>query len=134
VHNWTNHLCNALQHLSFTQSAADCCWFLYRDCLDFCSEIQENIDQLITELSKTYILQHEGDISAFLEVQVLAKDPSSEPIICTWPVLQIIKDIAFDEFSEGEYSPVDVILYANPKCLTVQPTKELTSDSYVYSD
>jgi hypothetical protein len=76
------HLCNGLKDLNFTQFSTGYCLFLQQDCIvivhvDDClifNPQMDTINQLIKDLSKTYILQSKGDISAYLGVQV-NKDP-----------------------------------------------------------
>jgi hypothetical protein len=72
------------------------------------------IDDLITTLNKAFLLQDEGDVSAFLGVQV-RKDPKTKMISLSQPGLieQVIKDVGLDEHSKGKSTPADSNLYAD---------------------
>ncbi len=90
----------------------DCILVVYvDDCLIFSKE-SSTIDQLIQSLSKTFLLQDEGDVSAFLGVQI-QKDKITKTISLTQPGLieQVIKDVGLDQYSKGKDTPVDSILY-----------------------
>lgn len=93
----------------------DCILLVYvDDCLIF-SPLASVIDTLISNSGKTSILQDEGDVSAFLGVQV-KKDTNQRAIILTQPSLiaQIIKDVGLNQFSTGWHTPTDSILHADP--------------------
>jgi hypothetical protein len=80
--NWFKHLTNGLLQQGFTQSKTDSCLFLRNDCIlvvyvDDClifSQSDTIINDLIKELSETFLLQDEGDVSAFLRVKT-SKEP-----------------------------------------------------------
>jgi histone deacetylase 1/2 len=90
------------------------------DCLLFAPE-QMMLDNVISDLSKRYILQNEGDVSAYLGIQV-TKDPKAKTITLSQPGLikQLIQDIDLDGLSNGKDTPADGILYADtnglPRC------------------
>lgn len=120
--NWYKHLTNGLVTQGFTQSKVDSCLFLRKDCIivvyvDDClifAPSEETINKLIQSLSNNFLLQDEGDVSAFLGVQV-QKDTNTKTISLTQPGLieQVIKDIGLDDFSKGRDTPADSILYAD---------------------
>jgi hypothetical protein len=66
------------------------------------------IDNLIADLSKKKSLQDEGDVNAFLGVQI-TKDPVNKTITFTQPNLiqQIIQDVGLSVSSNSKDSPVD---------------------------
>jgi hypothetical protein len=76
--NLFKHLTVGLKKQGFTPSKTDSCLFLRRDCIlavyvddSLIFAKNDNMTQkLIQELSKTYLLQDEGDVSAFLRVQI----------------------------------------------------------------
>ncbi len=74
----------------------------------------DTINGLIKALSSTFILQDEGDVSAFLGVQV-RKDPATKMITLPQPGLieQVIKDVGLDNFSKGHETPANSIFYAD---------------------
>jgi len=122
AHNWFNHLRDGLLRLGFCQSQADCCLFLRQDCIiliyvNDCllfAPSKSPIDQVILTLSKTYNLQDEGDVSAYLGVQV-TKDSDHGTITLTQPGLieQVIKDVGLTDFSKGKETPADSVLHAD---------------------
>ncbi len=88
--NWYKHLTEGLLSEGFTQSKVDCCLFLRHDCIivvyvDDCLIFTPSntiIDTLIKALSSKFLLQDEGDVSAFLGVQV-KKDAATRTITLT---------------------------------------------------
>ncbi len=118
--NWFKHLTNGLIAEGFMQSKTDSCLFLRNDCIiivyvDDClifSKDDATIDKLIQQLSKTFLLQDEGDVSAFLGVQI-TKDTSTKTLHLLQPGLieQVIKDVGMDKYSKGKDTPVDSILH-----------------------
>ncbi len=121
--NWFKHLTNGLLNQGFTQSKTDCCLFLRHDCIlvvyvDDClifARSDDTISSLIQSLSSTFLLQDEGDVSAFLGVQI-AKNPLTKTITLTQPGLiqQIINDVGITKFAKGKDTPVDSILHSDP--------------------
>jgi hypothetical protein len=88
------------------------------DCLFF-SPNSSTIDSVIANLSKTFKIKDEGDVSAFLGIQI-SKDPSTKTISLTQPGLieQIIKDVGITLTSNGKDTPADAILHPDK---TVHP-------------
>jgi hypothetical protein len=121
--NWFKLLAKGLNQEGFTQSKTDSCLFLRYDCIivvyvDDClffSPFATVIDKVIVSLSKTFKLKDEGNVSAFLGVQI-AKDSKTKSISLTQPSLieQIIRDVGITQFSKGKETPVDGILYPDP--------------------
>jgi hypothetical protein len=121
--NWFKMLSSGLQAEGFIQSTTDSCLFLRHDCIivvyvDDClffSPRASTINQVITSLLRTFKLKDEGDVSAFLGVQI-AKDPSAKTISFTQPGLinQLIKDVGITEASNGKDTPADSILHSDP--------------------
>jgi hypothetical protein len=72
------------------------------------------VTQLIKCLSKTFLLQDEGDVSAFLGVQN-SKNPTTKTTTLTQPGLiqQIINEIGLGKFAKGKDTPVDSILHSD---------------------
>jgi hypothetical protein len=121
--NWFKLLAEGLNREGFTQSKTDSCLFLRSDCIivvyvDDCLFFSPSvtvIDKVILSLSKTFKLKDDGDVSAFLGVQI-AKDSKTKSISLTQPSLieQIIRDVGITQFSKGKETPVDGILYPDP--------------------
>jgi len=120
--NWFRKLTEGLKKEGFVQSATDTCLFLRHDCLivvyvDDCLFFSPNsttIDCVIQSLSKTFKLKDEGDVSAFLGVQI-QKDTGRKIISFTQPGLieQVIRDVGITSISKGKDTPVDCILHAD---------------------
>jgi hypothetical protein len=111
-----------LLHLGFQQSGTDSCLFLRNDCIlvvyvDDClifAKQDKTIDVLIKRLSKDFLLQDEGDVNAFLGVQI-DKDAFTKTVTLIQPALiqQVLQDIGITPSSKGKDTPVDAILYAD---------------------
>jgi hypothetical protein len=118
--NWFKMLSAGLRREGFVQSTTDTCLFLRHDCIivvyvDDClffAPQRSTIDAAITSLSKIFKLKDEGDVSAFLGVQI-AKDPKAKTITFTQTGLidQIIRDVSITATSKGKDTPVDSILH-----------------------
>jgi hypothetical protein len=118
--NWFKMLSEGLIAEGFVQSTTDSCLFLCNDCVivvyvDDClffSPKSTTIDTVIASLSKIFKLKDEGDVSAFLGVQI-TKDSHNRTISFTQPGLinQIIRDVGILTSSKGKETPVDSILH-----------------------
>jgi hypothetical protein len=121
--NWFKHLTNGLLNQGFTQTKTDSCLILQKDCIlvvyvDDClifSQSDTVINDLITALSSSFLLEDKGDVSAFLGVQI-TKDPTTKTISLTQPGLiqQVINNICMNKFAKGKDTPVDSILHSDP--------------------
>jgi hypothetical protein len=121
--NWFKHLTAGLLKEGFKQSKTDCCLFLRNDCIlviyvDDClifSKSDDVINNLIKVLSTSFILQDEGDVSAFLGVQI-KQDSINKTLELSQPGLiqQVINDIGMTIHGKGKETPVDSILHADP--------------------
>jgi len=120
--NWFLHLTQGLLKLGFHQSTTDNCLFIRDDCIlvvyvDDCLIFAKDdavINDLIKALSVAFLLQDEGDVNAFLGVQI-RKDPKTKTLTLTQPNLiqQILHDIGFCGQSKGKETPTDSILHAD---------------------
>jgi len=72
------------------------------------------IDSIIADLSKSFLLQDEGDVNAFLGVQI-HKDPVTKTITFTQPNLiqKILRDVGISSSSTTKETPANSILYAD---------------------
>jgi len=121
--NWFKMLSAGLRAEGFIQSTTDSCLFLRNDCIivvyvDDClffAPTASTTDSVITALSKNFKLKDEGDVSAFLGVQI-RKHPVSKTISFTQPGLidQLLRDLRVTEASVGKDTPVDSILHPDP--------------------
>jgi hypothetical protein len=118
--NWFHHLTKGLLRQGFIQSKTDSCLFLRKDCIlavyvDDClifSKSDDVINTLIKELSKEFLLQDEGDVNAFLGVQI-KKDVTKKTITFTqWHLIQqILHNLGLHGTSNGKDTPADAILH-----------------------
>jgi hypothetical protein len=123
AHNWFQHLKRGILAQGFHQSDIDPCLFLRSDCimilytddtLIFARE-DSTIDQLIKDLSSTFLMEDQGTVNDFLGIRI-SKDSSTRTITMTQPGLieSIIQDIGFSESSNLKYTPADSILHRDP--------------------
>jgi hypothetical protein len=120
--NWFLHLTKGLLKLGFRQLATDKCLFLQDDCIlvvyvDDClifAQQDDTMNALIKALLADFLLQDEGDVNAFLGVQI-HKDASTKSITLTQPSLiqQILQDVGIRGQSNGKDASADAILYAD---------------------
>ncbi len=84
------------------------------DCLIF-SQSNDVINRVIKDLSSTFILQDEGDVSAFLGVQI-SKNTSTKTVTLTLPGLiqQVLNDEGIMQFAKGKDTPIDSIPHTDP--------------------
>jgi hypothetical protein len=118
--NWFKTLTTGLLKEGFVQPNTDHCLLLRSDCIivvyvDDClffSPDSATIDNVISSLSQTFKLKDEGDISAFLGIQI-TKNKSEKSISLTQPGLmeQIIHEGGIKPSSNGKDTPVDSILH-----------------------
>jgi hypothetical protein len=83
------------------------------DCLLFAKD-SLIIDQLIQDLSTSFLVQDEGDVNAFRGVQITT-DPATKTITFTQPNLiqQITSDMGLTASSNGKDTPVDSVLHTD---------------------
>jgi hypothetical protein len=118
--NWFKKLSEGLINQGFKQSSTDSCLFIRQDCIiivyvDDClffSPKSSTIDAVIAALSQSFKLKVEGDVSAFLGVQI-TKDPRQKTISFMQPGLinQIIRGVGITTASNGKDTPADSILH-----------------------
>jgi hypothetical protein len=102
THNWFKLFIEGLRNLGFTQSSTDKCLFLCNDCIIviyvdnflFFSPSSGTIDAVKTSLSKIFKLKDEGNMLAFLGIQI-TKDSKQKTMSFAQPgfIVQIIKDV-----------------------------------------
>jgi hypothetical protein len=92
----------------------DCIIVVYVDDCLFFSPKASVIDDILASLSKTLKLKDEGDVAAFLGVNI-TKSPSTKSITFTQPGLinQIIWDVGLTEHSKQKETPCDSILHSD---------------------
>jgi hypothetical protein len=121
--NWFQFLKQGLLREGFTQSKTDPCLYLRNNCIlvvytDDClifSPSDSIIDDLIKNLSDTYLLEDQGDVQDYLGIHIF-KDPSTKSISMTQTGLieSVIKDVGLTSHSNTKTTPADSILYPDP--------------------
>ena len=125
--NWYLHLQKGVLSRSFVQSNIDPCLFIRQDCIlvvytDDCLMFARNdsiIDDLCKCLSTEFLLKDEGDIEAFLSIQIthMTEPDGSITITMTQPGLidQILEDVGLtgDKVTHKR-TPASKILPPNP--------------------
>ena len=84
------------------------------DCLIFAQE-DSTIDQLIASLSKTYMLEDQGDVQDYLGIRITS-DPAAKNItmLQTGLIESIISDVGLNMSSNSKTTPADSILHPDP--------------------
>jgi len=114
--NWFQFLKQGILAQGFTQSAIDPCLFLRSDCImviytDDClifAQEDSTIDQLIASLSKTYMLEDQGDVQDYLGIRI-----TSDPATKTITMLQtgLIESIISDSVCPAIQRPLQLIVF-----------------------
>jgi hypothetical protein len=86
------------------------------DCLIFAPE-EATIDQLVSSLSKTFLLEDQGTVQDYLGIRI-RKDSSTKTITMTQTGLieSIISDVGLSTGSNSKTTPSDSILYPDATC------------------
>jgi hypothetical protein len=84
------------------------------DCLIFARE-DATIDNLISELNKTYLLEDQGNVLDYLGIRI-TNDPTSKTITMqqTGLIESIISDVGLTTTSNTKTTPSDSILHSDP--------------------
>jgi hypothetical protein len=120
ANNWFRYLTQGLLKEGFYQSKIDPCLYLRNDCImvvytDDCllfAKHDDTIDNLIKNLSTTYLLEDQGDVHDYLGIHI-TKDSTSKTISMTQPGLieSILQDLNITSNHVTAYTPSDSILY-----------------------
>jgi hypothetical protein len=118
--NWFKYLTSGLLSQGFVQSKHDPCLFLRHDCLmvvytDDCLIFARDdniINDLIQQLSQTYILEDQGRVQDYLGIRI-TKDTASKTITMAQPGLieSILNDLHITNNSKPKDTPALGILY-----------------------
>jgi hypothetical protein len=81
------------------------------DCLIFAKD-NSTIDDLIKNLSQTYLMEDQGDVNDYLRVHI-CKDPLTKTISVTQTGLieSIIHDVGLSINSNGKTTPAECVLH-----------------------
>lgn len=120
--NWYHHLNNGILAEGFYQSKIDPCLYLRHDCIivlytdDTLIFARDDniIDSVITNLSKTFRLEDQGNVNDFLGIRITT-EPTTKTITMTQTGLieSIIQDVGLKQDSTIKHTPSDSILYAD---------------------
>lgn len=121
--NWFQFLKQGILAQGFHQSQIDPCLFLRPDCMmiiytDDClifAQEDSTIDTLINALSKSYLLEDQGNVQDYLGIRITT-DPSSKTItmLQTGLIESIIHDVGLTNTSNTKTTPADCILHCDP--------------------
>ncbi len=120
VRNWFQHLNQGLLGQGFVQSKIDTCLYLRHDCImvvytDDCLIFARDdtiINDLIKNLSETFILEDQGSVNDYLGIHINT-DPLTNTILMsqTGLIESIISDVGLTSDSNTKTTPSDSILY-----------------------
>jgi hypothetical protein len=118
--NWFQYLTQGLIAHGFVQSKIDPCLYMHNDCImvvytNDClifAKDDSTIDNLLTSLSDTYLLEDQGATNDYLGIRI-SKDASTKSITMTQPGLieSILQDLNLTFDSKTKDTPSLGILY-----------------------
>jgi hypothetical protein len=119
---WFDKLRDALLRQSFTQSAIDPCHFYRKDCIfivyvDDCllfSPSDAVLDDLIASLQLEFKLTHEGDVSAYLGIDIKRHQDGSLELTQPGLIQKIITSAGLEENSTTHDTPATTLLHDDP--------------------
>jgi len=132
-YNWHEKLKQGLLHRGFRQSAIDPCLFLRSDCLlvvyvDDCLLFSKEgaiLDTLITSLQQEFILTVEGDVGAFLGIDVKRHNDGKLELLQPGLIRKIIDACGLTDSSNTHDTPAETkILQRDP----LGPQREMQWD------
>jgi hypothetical protein len=114
-YNWHEKLKQGLLHHGFRQSVVDPCLFLRHDCIlvvyvDDCllfSKEASALDALIASLKKEFILTVEGDVSAFLGIDIKHHSDGRLELVQPGLINKTISECGLQENSHTHDTPSD---------------------------
>jgi hypothetical protein len=112
-YNWFEKLSTGLFHRGFIQSQIDKCLFLRSDCIlvvyvDDClffSRSDTTLDYLIASLEQNFVLTQEGDVGAFLGIDVRKHDNGSLELVQPGLIQKIVTACGLQDNSQIHDTP-----------------------------
>ena len=125
--NWFDHLRSSLLVRSFTQSLIDPCLFMRKDCVlivnvDHCllfAKTDTILDHIIASLRSDFNLTSQGDVGAFLGIDIRHSANGYLELIQSGLIQKIISTCSLESESNEHKTPATQILHANlngPPC------------------
>ncbi len=120
--NWFHHLRQSLLDRQFIQSAIDPCLFIRNNCIiiiyvDDCllfAPSDDILDSLITSLQQDFQLTTEGDVGAFLGIDIVRNSDGYLELTQTGLIQKIISYCGLESESNEHKTPAAAILHADP--------------------
>jgi len=131
-HIWFEKLRAGLLNRGFVQSKVDKCLFLRSDCIlvvyvDDClffSRSDTVLNDLITSLEQDFVLTHEGDVGAFLGIDVRRHEDGALELIQPGLIQKIVVECGLEENSQIHDTPSksEILQRADPDNLPRETT------------
>jgi hypothetical protein len=126
--NWFQHLDHGLQTRGFCQSKIDPCLYMRDNCImviytDDClifAPSQAIINEIVSSLSATYLLEDQGDVHDYLGIRII-KDPVTT-MSQTGLINSILQDLGLSASSNTKNTPSNAILHVDSRGLPRQDT------------
>jgi hypothetical protein len=120
--NWFHHLCQSLLDRNFTQSAIDPCLFICNNCIiiiyvDDCllfAPSDDILDSLINSLQQDFKVTTEGDVGAFLGIDITRNIDGYLELTQTGLIRKIISFCGLESESNEHKTPAAAILNSDP--------------------
>jgi len=121
--NWFHKLCSSLLALGFHQSKNDPCLFIRNNCLiivyvDDCllfAKTDDILDSVISSLKANFNLTSQGDVGAFLGIDIKHTTDGNLELVQPGLISKIITLTGLEEESNEHRTPATAILHADPK-------------------
>jgi hypothetical protein len=120
--NWFHHLRQSLLDRQFIQSAINPCLFIRNNCIiiicvDDCllfAPSDDILDSLVTSLQQDFQLTTEGDVGAFLGIDIVRNSDGYLELTQTGLIQKIISYCGLELESNEHKTPAAAILHADP--------------------
>jgi hypothetical protein len=121
--NWFTELRGSLIALGFTQSLHEPCLFIKNDCLviiyvDDClffAKTDDILDSIIAKLSQNFNLTSQGDVGAFLGIDIRRTADGFLELVQPGLIGKIISFVGLEAESNEHKTPATTILHADPQ-------------------
>jgi hypothetical protein len=120
--NWFHHLKQSLLDRGFSQSTIDPCLFIRHNCpiiiyVDGCllfAPTDDILEHLIDSLQKDFNLTSEGDVGAFLGIDIVRNKYNFIELSQRGLIQKIISACGLESESNEHHTPAATILHSDP--------------------